>query len=153
LPSVFPINKRIRKLAGLLEREDDYIHAKHYSAVIFFEDGAIALLARHNVAQMVEAPNDTEDLPAQFVDCKEDVTGSLITNAFMLHTPGEKVSGINGPQLFLVLDRELMLGMVATQRGTLLHVEPIMSSPLFRQYTELTTLENAPITMEELMGF
>jgi hypothetical protein len=152
LPSTFPISQRVRRLAGLLEREDNYIDAKYYSAVIFFEEGPIALLTQSNVARMDEAPDDTVDLPSQFIDCKEDVTGSLVTNAFILHVPGERVSGRNGPQLFLVLDRERMLGLVPTQRGSVLHVEPIISSPLFRHYTTLTTLEDKPITMEELMG-
>ena len=133
-----------RSITGLLESEDEYIHARHYSAVISFHDGLVALLTQNDLVRLSEMPNDTEDLPSQFIDCRKDVTGGVITNAFRLHRPGARVSGANGPQLFLVLDSELMMGIVPTQRGRLLHVEPIMSYPLFRLESTLTTLEGLP---------
>ena len=150
---IFPIDQSIKKVTGLLEREDDYIHAKYYSAVIMFEGGDIALMAQNNIVRLDQAPDDTVDLPIQAVDCTENLVGSLVTNAFVLHKPGETSSGARGPQLYLVLDRERMLGVVPTQKGSVLHIEPIMSSPLFRIESTLTTLENESTTMEEMIGY
>lgn len=143
----------MKSAAGLLERENRSIDAKYYSAIILFEDETVALLTQNDITQMDEKPDDAGEPPIQFADGKEDVIGCLITNAFVLHNPAEKLSGINGPQLFLVLDSERMMGIVPAQRGTYLLVETRMSSPLFRHYTTLTTLDNKAITMEELMGF
>lgn len=153
MPSTFPVGEQIIQISGLLEREDDYIHAKHYTAVLTFADESVALLAQNSIVRIAKIPDDTCDLPAQFIDCKETVVNCTVTNAFVMHKPLKNPYASNGPQLFLVLDQERMMGIVPTQRGSLLHIENIMSSPLFRAESRLTSPNGEPMTMEELVGF
>ena len=106
MPSTFPVGEQIIQISGLLEREDDYIHAKHYTAVLTFADESVALLAQNSIVRIAKIPDDTCDLPAQFIDCKETVVNCTVTNAFVMHKPLKNPYAWNGPQLFLVLDQE-----------------------------------------------
>ncbi|HEX3965762.1 MAG TPA: hypothetical protein VHZ03_55495 [Trebonia sp.] len=148
----FQVGERIRKIAGVVEREDENIHARYYSAIIELESVMVAYLAPNAVARLRGVPDDVEGLPVQMPDGERDLTGSAISGSFIHHRPGEDNAGVNGPQLFLVLDHDWLMGMIPTQRGTVLHAEPVLTSPLLRHGDWLVTQDNKPAALDELLG-
>lgn len=157
---IYPIGQRIVRISGLLERVDERPHAKHYSAVMELTDGKIMLLAQNDLVELNDWPDDAAELPAQMVDGDENVEkrlisnaidGCLISNAFVLHRPAESVSGMNGPQLFLVLDYQHIMGIVPAQIGHILHIETALTCPLIRPDNTLVSLDGKPISLEDLI--
>ena len=153
MPSTFPVGEQIIQIFGLLEREDDYIHAKHYTAVLTFADESVALLAQNSIVRIAKIPDDTCDLPAQFIDCKETVVNCTVTNAFVMHKP------LKNP---LCLKRATALSRTRPRAndGHRTHAarqppayREHYVSPLFRAESRLTSPNGEPMTMEELVGF
>src|SRR5688572_3765320 len=116
----FPIGARIQKVLGILEREDKEILATFYNAVLVTDLG-IALLGQSAIVEISSVPEDAGDMPAQVLDGPDDLVDQRVTGAFTHHRSGAPRVGPSGPQLFLVLDHDRLMGVVPTQRGTLLH--------------------------------
>jgi len=146
-----PVGHRISRLGGLFEREDSAVHAKHYSAALSLDNGSIFLLGQAAVIAVADWPDDAGDMPAQILNGRQDVVGDLITHAVVRYRHGIS-AGANGPQLFLILEGERMMGVVPTQRGALLHVESILTSPVLREEDVLKSLDGKEVSLDDIVA-
>lgn len=151
MAATYPVGQRIKRISGLLERVDEYVESKHYSAVMELADGKVMLLGQNAIVELDDWPDDSVDMPMQVLDGNTNIQGCLISHIFILHKPGETLNGPNGPQLFLMLDYQRMMGVVPTQRGSVLHVETAMTSPLIRIQNTLAALNGEPLALDDLI--
>lgn len=143
------IGKRIRRVAGLLESEQDRPPIRTYTALLELEGGLMATLSQSGAAPLVAWPASSSELPTQILDGGK-VEGSTISGAIVRYrTDSTRVT--DQIQFLLLLDGWRIMGLVPTQLGTVLHVEAALSSPMLRREDLLVRTDGAPTTLDDLL--
>jgi hypothetical protein len=137
------------RIAGLLEHEAPNTHAKDFSAVIELDDSTILLMTAHLFVRVPAWPDDADDMPTRLMDDHTPLIGCLITNALMRRR--SQASYPVEDQLFLVIDGTRLVAVLPTAQGSVLHVEPVLSSPLLGRGDELMSLDGSPMSIDDLV--
>ncbi|HVF03198.1 MAG TPA: hypothetical protein VNA20_00015 [Frankiaceae bacterium] len=145
----YPVGKRIVRVAGLLEHEAPHTHAKDFSMVLELDDAAILLVTPRLFARLPAWPDEVDEMPTRLMDDGAPIIGGLITSALMRHRP--QVDYPVDDQLFFVIDGTRLVAVLPTAQGSVLHVEPILSSPLLGRRDALTSLDGAALSIDDLV--
>jgi hypothetical protein len=149
LDARFAVGKRIVRVAGLLENEASNPHAKEFSLVLELDDAAILLMTPRLFARLSAWPDDVGDMPTQLLDDDTPIVGGLVTHALMRHHP--QADHPIDDQLFLVVDGTRLVAVLPTAQGSVLHVEPILSSPLLGRRDTLMSLDGTPLSLDDIV--
>jgi hypothetical protein len=141
----------IRRVAGVLDRSTERPRIDYYAAVVEAADDRVWILTPSDLAQLHEWPDDAQDMPVQILGGPPDAIGQRITNVVVVAYSAGQLMGAPHDQIFLVLDDARVMGVVPTQRGWVLHVEPVLTSPMFH-HVAMKTLDGRSITVDELLG-
>jgi len=142
-----PVGLTIVRLGGLLESRTERPRIEGYTAVLEFAGSRIFLMSSTDIVPVEEWPEDAGTIPFQSVEVEGSPEGSRVTAAVRVR----RGRGENA-QLFLVLDKVYILGLVNSAMGTVLHAEALLSAPTLRPPAELQDLAGRSVTLEELVG-
>jgi hypothetical protein len=123
---------------------------RDYVTLLEFDDGSIAELHEGDIERVASWPASATDMPVQTVDGEPRVLGRTVTGA-VLRKARQDIGRAGQAQLFLVLDGEALLGLVPTKLGTVLHTEPLLTSPLIRRHHELEALTGETVSLDDLV--
>jgi hypothetical protein len=145
-----PLQRTIVRVGGVLEALHTKPQISEYVGFLEFDDGSIAELREGSLELVSSWPEQLDEIPIQSLARDARLAGRTVTNVIIREARND-VGRDGKPQLFLILDGELLFGLVPTQLGTVLHVEPLLTSPLITRRYSLTTLSGEPVSLADLV--
>jgi len=147
----FPIGLSIVEVGGILENYRTPLEPQ-YSIVLRLSSGAIAQVRQSDISELLSWPEAIQEMPSQFVAFDGELVGSVVSNAFLRRSKTGLERSADDSQLFLVLGGQWIMGVLPTQRGTRLHVEALLTSPLFRAEDQFIGLDGQSVSLSDMVG-
>jgi hypothetical protein len=143
----YPVGRRIQRVGGLLESVQAQPRIEGYTAILQFDDSSVVLLAQSDFVPIESWPTEDVPLPIQFIDGPERVEGDIVTSLFRTRS-----SGGSSPQLFFLLETMRIMGLVNSQRGSVLHIESAFTAPILHGNPELWAIDGSGLTLDTLLS-